>query len=147
MYAIPWMVAKFYTSWGMWQKKTMGFNMFQPSKGGAGFRKNPQLSTVHFSKQWLSGFSTQQWLLYSDSALHLTSVFWDSDCSPYTLSVNVERKSRSQAQTWVHFLGYTADLHRNTTGWNPYGSYLKRLDNNLLSEKKNIYKDYGNTPW
>ena len=34
------------------------FNMFQPSKGGAGFRKNPQLSTVHFSKQWLSGFST-----------------------------------------------------------------------------------------
>ena len=63
MYAIPWMVAKFYTSWGMWQKKTMGFNMFQPSKGGAGFRKNPQLSTVHFSKQWLSGFSTQQWCL------------------------------------------------------------------------------------
>jgi hypothetical protein len=45
------------------------FNMFQPSKGGAGFRKKPQLSTVHFSKQWLSGFSTQQWLLYSDSAL------------------------------------------------------------------------------
>ena len=45
-------------------KTPMGFNMFQPSKGGAGFRKNPQLSTVHFSKQWLSGFSTQQWLLY-----------------------------------------------------------------------------------
>ena len=33
--------------------------MFQPSKGGAGFRKNPQLST------------------YSDSALDLTNVFWD----------------------------------------------------------------------
>jgi hypothetical protein len=46
-------------------KKPMGFNMFQPSKGGAGFRKNQQLSTVHFSKQWLSGFSTQQWLLYA----------------------------------------------------------------------------------
>ena len=40
-------------------KKNMGFNMFQPSKGGAGFRKNPQLST------------------YSDSALDLTNVFWD----------------------------------------------------------------------
>ena len=39
------------------------FNMFQPSKGGARFRKNPQLSTVHFSKQWLSGFSTQQCFL------------------------------------------------------------------------------------
>jgi hypothetical protein len=51
------------------KENCMGFNMFQPSKGGAGFRKNPQLSTVHFSKQWLSGFSTQQWLLYSYSAL------------------------------------------------------------------------------
>ena len=37
-------------------KKPVGFNMFQPSKGGAGFRKNPQF--ISESKQWLSGFST-----------------------------------------------------------------------------------------
>ena len=44
----------------------------------------------------------------------LLYVFWDSE----------------------YFPGYTADLHRNTTGWNPHGFYLKRLENNVFSEKQ-----------
>ena len=76
------MVAKFYTSEEC-GKKPMGFNMFQPSKGGAGFRKNPQF--ISESKQWLSGFSTQQWLLYVILIALTGSVFWDY--SPYSFAL------------------------------------------------------------
>jgi hypothetical protein len=113
------------------------FNMFQPSKGGARFRKNPQLSTVHFSKQWLSGFSTQQCFL----GLGLLPLY--PQCKRWTKSTMISMgKSIAQRlgpsdQTWVHFPGYTADLHRNTTGWNLHDFYPKRLENNVFSEKKN----------
>ena len=39
------------------------FNMFQPSKGGAGFRKNPL---------WFISFGSKQWLLY----LNKTASMW-----------------------------------------------------------------------
>ncbi len=111
-------------------KKNMGFNMFQPSKGGAGFRKNPQFISQNsglVASLLNSGF-------YMWFSLHLTSVFlglgllpFYSQCKRWT-KITMFRLGKSMAsRTWtqwqtfrVHFPGYTADLPRNTTtGWNP----------------------------